>query len=178
MKFLISYHITDEDYIAFNDHHLRYTPFGRKVVRYCHIALILFSLLLLGLFWLWHHDGFVLACQAVAVAVVCGLWLIFFRRSMLENLRRRVRKAHKAGKELFSPHGELTVDFERGTVTDKMEKMTLEVPFSSIEHYYETPTAFYLYNQPRGGFILPFRAFADANEVAAFREMARAVFQK
>lgn len=178
MKFVIPYHITDEDYIAFNDHHLRYTPFGRKVVRYCHIALILFSLLLLGVCWLWHHDGFALACQAVAIAVVCGLWLIFFRRSMLENLRRRVRKAHKTGKELFSPHGELTVDFEAGILIDKTDKMTLEFPFSSVQQYYETDTACYIYVQPQGGIIVPYHIFLKNDEWFAFRECARSAFQR
>ena len=177
MKFTLPYHITDEDYIAFNDHHLRCTPFGRKIVRSIRIALGVFALLLVGLFWLWQQDTTLLIYQIIGVGIVYGLCLLFFRRSVLKTIRRKVKKSHKTGKEMFSPQGELTVDFEAQIIVDKSEKMTLEVPFSSVEQYYETDTAIYIYIQPQGGFILPHHVFVSIDELTAFRENARTAFQ-
>ena len=178
MKFVIPYHITDEDYIAFNDHHLRCTPFGRKVVRNSRIALVSFSLLWVGAFWLCLRDTAVLIVQAIAVGILCGLWMIFWRRAMLKTIRRRVRRSHKTGQERFSPRGELTVDFEAGTLIDKSEKMTLEFLFSAVQAFYETDTACYIYIQPQGGIIVPNHVFLKTDELLAFREHARNAFQK
>lgn len=178
MKFTIPYHITDEDYIAFNDHHLKYTPFGRKVVRNSRIALVAFALVLIGLSWLWESDAVVAISVTVAVAAVCGSFTVFFRRSMLKTLRKNLQKSHKTGRELFSPRGELTVDFEAGILIDKTDKMTLEFPFSSVQEYYETDTACYIYLQPQGGIIVPYHIFLKNDEWFAFRECARSAFQK
>lgn len=178
MKFVIPYHITDEDYIAFNDHHLRYTPFGRKVVRNSRIALAVFALVLIGLCWLWGSDAVTLVSVTVAVTAVGGSFTIFFRRSMLKSLRKNVQRARKTGRELFSPHGELTVDFEAGVLVDKTDKMTLEFPFSSVQQYYETDIACYIYVQPQGGIIVPRHIFLKNDEWFTFRECARSAFQK
>lgn len=178
MKFVIPYHITDEDYIAFNDHHLKYTPFGRKVVRNSRIALAVFALLLIGLCWLWANDAVVTISVAVAVTAVSAAYTVFFRRSMLKTLRKNVQRARKTGRELFSPRGELTVDFEAGILVDKTDKMTLEFPFSSVQQYYETDTACYIYVQPRGGIIVPYHIFLKNDEWCAFRECARSAFQR
>lgn len=178
MKLIIPYHITDEDYIAFNDHHLRCTPFGRKVVRNARIALAVFALLLIGLSWLWANDAIVSGSVTVAVATVCGVAILLFRRSMLNMLPKRVQKSHKTGQELFSTHGELTVDFEAGILIDKTDKMTLEFPFSSVLQYYETDTACYIYIQPQGGIIVPYHVFLSNDEWTAFRDCSRCAFQK
>lgn len=176
-KFIIPYHITDEDYVAFNDHHLRHTPYGRKVVRNGRVALVALSVFILIFFWFQHQDLSILLWQAIGMGAVCLFSCFFFHRSMMRTIRRRVQKSHKTGKELFSPRGELTVDFENRTITDKGEKFHLEVPFSSVQEMYETDTAFYIYIHQQGGFIIPYHLFLRTDELAAFRKSAKAAFQ-
>lgn len=176
MKFVLSYHITDEDYLAFNEHHIRCTTFGRKAVRNGRIGLIALCLIILCFFWFQHNDRLVFLFQCIAVGLVCLLETIFFPRSMMKFTRRKLKKGQKTGKELFSPRGELTVDFENGIIVDKTEKMTLEIPFSSVQQWHETETAFYIYIQPQGGFILPYHDFFSSDDLRSFREIAQKTF--
>lgn len=178
MKFVIPYRITDADYIAFIDHHWRYTPVGRKKIRLVRLACLLIGVVVVLFAWTQHQDASLLGVQAVAVGITSTVLALLARPMMLKLLPARLRRVAKSGTEVFSPSGEYVFDFDNQTLTVNTPKMEAKVPFSSVTAFYETDKAVYLYVETRRAVLIPHNAFHSTEELARFCASARSAFQR
>lgn len=178
MQFTIPYRITDADYIAFIDHHWRYTPMGRKKIRLVQLFCFIIGFVVVLFAWTQHQDTSLVGIQAVAVGITCAVLAVFARPMMLKLLPARLRRAAQSGTELFSPLGEYVFDFDSQTLAVNTAKMNAQLPFSSVTGFYETEKAIYLYVETRRAVLIPYNAFHSTEELARFCASARSVFQK
>ena len=178
MTFTVPYRITDADYIAFIDHHWRYTPMGRKKIRLVQLFCFIIGFVVVLFAWTQHQDATLVGTQAVAVGITCAVMALLARPMMLRLLPVRLRRAAKSGTELFSPSGEYVFDFGEQTLAVNTAKMNAQLPFSSVTAFYETEQAVYLYVETRRAVLIPHHVFHSTEELARFCDNARAAFAK
>jgi hypothetical protein len=114
-------------------------------------------------------DGSSVSSTAASIACAFGFPLILLFVCYL-NPYLAARSLYKSSANLRSP---ILWSFSEKLVTHQMATGTAELLWSSFIKARETREMFLLYPQKRLAFPLPKRAFANEQEIAAFRELIR-----
>ena len=64
--FTVSYQLTDQDYVDFNEHFMRHTPEGKKAFWLVRLTPLLMSVVMLVIAWMDSHDPVPVVILAVA----------------------------------------------------------------------------------------------------------------
>lgn len=174
--FTIPYTITDNDYLAFNNYHLRYTKTGRKALLSMRLIAPVLSLFALILFWIAECDLYFIIVELVAFIIFSIIWWLSARRFMLHSIKRRLKKAHDTDQLLFSPNGQLIFDFENRVIMDITDKAETKISFDKIKTYYETDTAYYFYFSSIQAILLPRHLFHSTEEFISFQNLVHSNF--
>lgn len=170
-----SYLLTDEDYIAFNDHYMTKTKAGRQGLWVMRLLMPLISLLSLALLSILEEDRSFVLSMTVVLAALSAVWMCIAKRMLLSNVRRQLKKPNGPLQKAFSRSGVLTVDFSAGFVLDQTLVAEVKIPLTEISQVAVDKTAYYLYYAPNQAFLLPYRCFGSQGEIQQFYDTFRAV---
>ena len=174
--FTVSYQLTDQDYVDFNEHFMRHTPEGKKAFWLVRLTPLFMSVVMLVIAWMDSHDPVPVVILAVVLGIFFTVWFFLSPRWVLKDVRRNLQKNRKKGLATIMPVGDITVDFENQTLLDKGENAEMKLAFSAIQKFYNGKTAFYLYFAPNQAVVMPYRTFPDMDTLLAFRQQAEAAF--
>jgi len=170
-----SYILTDEDYIAFNDHYMTITKAGRQGLWMMRLLMPLISLLVLALLSILEEDRSFVLSLAVVLAALSVVWMCIAKRMLLSTVRQQLKKPNGPLQKAFSRSGVLTVDFSAGFVLDQTPAAEVKIPLSEITLVAVDNTAYYLYYAPNQAFLLPYRCFGSQGEIQQLYNTFRAV---
>lgn len=164
----IHVHLTDEDYIRFNQFCILHSPQGRRVTLPVRLIFPFMCVVLPLIDWLLGEQTFYffLAYQFLTAAP-CVLWVIFSPRLLSLSARRNVRRLKKVGKLPYTADAEFTWDED--SFTETTENSTSRVPLGEIERFYLTRDYAYVFVDTMRGFIIPrFASHPEIEEFIAF----------
>ena len=173
---IFRYFISDKDYLDFNEHFLLRTRDGRKVLlMYRLITPITFAIFILVRFFI-DNDPIEMVSLVVMCIIAAVIMWFNAHKLLLAVVRHRLKNKNSLENSLFSHEGELIFDFENRLIIDRNPKEEVRVRFENIDVFYESPTSFYLFYAKSKAIILPFTAFANAQDVYAFQRILRDTF--
>lgn len=170
MLYQFNIHLTEDDYVAFNQFHAFESPQGKKLIRNSRMILPVVTVVLAAMVFL--VDG--LSSFAVTYAIVLGLFTVFyvagFQKIMHFVIRKQIKMLKKTGKLPFDPVS--TIAF----YDDKMAEITAsrrtEQGYDAIERVCVVREKYVLlYNSSVGAYILPIpqiRQQANLEELLGF----------
>ncbi len=175
-KWTIPYTIAEQEFVDFNEHHLRCTPTGKKIVLRLRVMFVVAVAALLPLVFIMDTHISVRLVQLAGLAVLVLIAWFITIPYLLFMAKRTAKKKRKPDESIFSRSGQLIFDFENRTITDIGEISEFKIPFQNISVCYETESMFYFYFRVDGAVLLPFRVFSNASSLAEFRELVHQSF--
>lgn len=169
------YTITEQEYLDFNEHHLRKTPAGKKVVLKLRLMAAFIPILTLPLVFLLDTYAVVKVIQIAVIVAFSLIWYFTSIRRML-NATKRALKKQKPEDRLYSSQGQLVFDFENGIIIDTGEKAEVRVLFNNIIMCYETQYMFIFYFGTNRAIMLPYRLFNCAEDLYEFKSIIHSIF--
>ena len=175
-KWIIPYTIAEQEFVDFNEYHLRRTPAGKKSVLRLRVMFVVAVAVFLPLVFIMDTHVSVKLVQVAGLAVIALIAWFLIIPYLLFTAKRTAKKKRKPDESLFSRSGQLIFDFEDRTITDIGEISELKIPFQNISVCYETEGMFYFYFRENGAVLLPFRLFSNASALAEFSELVHQSF--
>ena len=170
------YTLSTDDYLAFNEHYLRYRPSGKKAMRNCRLIFPAVLLPITLLTFLYQKDFTLLIIQLILSSVFCVLWFFFCDRFIVFTMKRRLKKKDSVENTLYSKEGLLVFDFEKRFIKDFGDKTEEKLSFDSVMVCYETNTAFYFYFSEARAVILPYVNIRTQADFLDFRNLVCQTF--
>lgn len=170
MLYQFNIHLTEDDYVAFNQFHSFETPQGKQLIRNSRMILTLVMAVLAALFLI--VDGF--TSFSVTYAVVLGLFTVFyltmFKKIMNRNIQKQIQKLKKTGKLPFDPVS--TIEFHEDRMVEITASRHTEQRYDAMERICVVGERYlFLYYSSVGAYILPIpqiRAQAAPEELLGF----------
>jgi hypothetical protein len=155
----VEYEVTVSDIVDFTWHLLRRNPALRRGYELGFLggpALGLLLLLLTDGGGMWSA----LAKLLVPTIVFSAFYQYFYRKQVISNARASTGSSGSTGRK--------TLTLDSTGLTEVAEGATMSHTWSAIEDVAETGSAVYFYNTPVSAYVVPKRAFATPEAVAAF----------
>ena len=154
MLYQFNIHLTEEDYVAFNQFHSFESPQGKKLIRNSRMILTLVMVVLAALIFL--VDG--LSSFAVTYAIVLGLFTVFyvvgFQKIMNRVIRKQIKTLKKTGKLPFDPVS--AFEFYEDRMAEITTSRHTEQRYDAIEQVCVVREQYLLlYTSSVGAYILP-----------------------
>lgn len=172
----VPYTITDQEYIDFNEHYLRKTPNGKKILLKYRISIVIATILVIPLIFLMDTDMTVKFIQLAVLAVLPIIWISLSVRMLMRSTKKIMKKRSRNGDSHFSRYGQLIFDFENEIIIDSGERAEVRVLFQNVGLCYETESMFYFYFGANQAIILPYRLFNTAEDFYEFQGLVHGYF--
>lgn len=170
MLYQFSIHLTEEDFVAFNQFHSFETPQGKKLIRNSRIAYTLVMVVLAAVVFLIDGLSTFAVTYAVILALLTIVHMVTFRKHMHRNIEKQIRKLKKTGKLPFDP--ESTIEFHADKLVEITASRHTEQRYDAIERICVVRERYlFLYHSSVGAYILPIpqlRAQGNLDEFLAF----------
>ncbi len=175
-KWTIPYTIADQEFVDFNEYHIRHTPAGKKIVLRLRLVFVLAVAVVVPLVFIADTHISIKVIQLAGLAVLTLIVWFLTIPYLLFMAKRIAKRKRKPDESVFSRSGQLIFDFENRTITDIGEISELKIPFENITVCYETESMFYFYFRADGAVLLPFRSFSKSESLAEFQELVHQSF--
>lgn len=151
------YIITEYDYLKFSINHSLYSKSGRQYAVLLKICVpILFAT---PIFDALIYESPTLIPQIIVCTIMSVLWIVFFKKFIAYNARKKMRKMQKSGRLPYNENG--TLIFGEDYIYDKSGSLRSQTPYNVIQAIFTADGAFYIYNSATTAFILPGRFIED-----------------
>ena len=161
----IHVHLTDDDYIRFNQFYATRTKRGKRFLLPLRLMppMVFTPLLLLDV--LKGENGWTFyVIFAILALPGCIAWFFLAPAYLRWSIRRRIPRLKKTGKLPYTPDADFTWDEE--SFTETTENSTHRVPFGEIEHFYVMPDYAFIFVDAMRGYLIP--RFASHPEIEEF----------
>ena len=149
----IHVHLTDDDYIRFNQFYATRTKRGKRFLLPLRVLpFFMFALLLLQWTGEEHEWSFYVA-YLILVLPIGILWVMFVPALFRWLIGRRIPREKKTGKLPYTADSEITWDND--SFTETTEHSTNRVRISEIEHFYLTPAYVFVFINTQQAYIIP-----------------------
>ena len=164
--FTIPCHVTDEDYLDFQYHHMNQTKLDKKTAWIFRLTGPVVVAIVLLLFWIAGADKVLLLLEAVVLTIFAIIWLIRWKQLMMRSLRKKLQKQAKTNQRPYCSQS--TYQFEEDVFIVSDGETEIKSAYSTILQAFVTETALYLYVSPTNAFILPLHHFTGTAQRSEF----------
>ena len=156
----ISVHMTEEDYIKFNEHSFWNSSIGKKQYRMVKYGVPILAFAVLFILWFGFDAD---DLTAIIIAVIFAVYTVFrnlrLKKYFEKNIRKSVMYSKKDGKLPYSEYSELEFGDEYIVETD--ETTVKKVRYSDLVSVGYTEEHIFVYNGAYTAFVIPRRCMAD-----------------
>lgn len=160
--FEFHYNITEDDYVKFNLNHSLHTKIGKRTVLTMQLCVPCIFAVLILLSLIKDISFSFLMTQIIIYGIGSIFWIIFYRKSILRNIKKSVRTMKKSGRLPYTENG--TLIFDENYICEHTALQETKTAYSLIEAIYTTNEALYIYNSAISAIMLPYR-FIESQEV-------------
>ena len=167
MEYQFNITISDNDYIAFNLFHTKYSPQGKNALR--RIRNLSFGLILIIIALKVSADGLTLETGIYAVLLSLFVLLFFFAYKMLMGKLTAllVKSMQNTGKPPYDK--EITFQFREDVFIDTVPSKRTEAGYELIEHIYSFKDRYlFIYVTSMSAHILPISQLKEQLDLEAF----------
>lgn len=162
----LNYKLDDNDYITFNKYHFETSSTGKKALFMFRLIIPFICLMFLIIFFVAESDSSLIITEAIFMAVLSILWVIFAKKMYLISFKRFINKLRKQGKLPYSCEG--TLIFDEEFINDVNPITETKTRYSNIEKLGITETAIYIYFSAVQAYIVPKTCFGSEKEKQDF----------
>lgn len=164
--FVFQYSLTENDYVAFNEYHMAYSP-ATKINRW--VLRLMGPILFLLLFFIMYiiiDDPVLVAVEGVVLPLIFSvLWMVFYRKIIQLQIRGQVKRLAKAGKMPFNR--EITLHFDENAFIAISPDTETKSSYTIIERII-TGKYIYIYIGSMQAYIIPAYVFQNEEHWSAF----------
>ena len=171
----INYQLTKDDYIAFNMHHMNYSPtFKKSIFIQRYIVSIIF---LLVPFILKDSSDIPFLYWLSVFAIVYIAWVAFYDKYLKWNVTRKISQMIDEGKNT-DMLGERSLQLTECGILQTSSLSESKITWDVIEDVVETKEHIFIYINALSGYVIPIRAFANAAQKDEFLGILKSHLQK
>ena len=167
---MISYKLTEQDFIDFNVYHMNNSKTMKKTV----LMQRLFGPLsfIIGIFVAYKITDIPLWYWSICFAIAAVLWFALYPKMLERRIRKQVKKMLSEGQnKILLSDTTLTVNEEGIKCTTEYNETNTK--FSAINKVEITNKHIFVYNNAVSAIIIPLSAFETQNEVDKFHGFLR-----
>ncbi|MDO4170016.1 MAG: YcxB family protein [Lachnospiraceae bacterium] len=170
----IQFHLTDNDYITFNEYHMQHSSSYKKVLLFNKFFGSVVCLVLIVLFFIFSDDLLIIITEAIVLGALSIIMIMRAKNRMRRNIEKQIKAVKKDGRLPYEPDGKLVfTDEEIIEITSDYESRT---NYSLIEKICITDEAVYIYTSSVQACIIPNTSFQDEAEKEQFLTFLRTKF--
>lgn len=167
----ITYQLTKEDCIAFNVHHMGYSPTLKRAL---FIQRYIASLVFLILPFILKGSSDIPFPYWLSVFVIVYIaWVVFYNRYMEWNITRKISKMVDEGKN-SNMLGERTLKLVEDGMIQSSSLSESKTTWDAIVDVIETGEHIFIYTSSLAGYVIPVEVFDTVAEKDEFLNIVRA----
>ena len=151
--------LTDDDYFEYNKYTFLNSPTGKKSLFRQRLQLPIMSAFALIIFFIAKADSTLIITEAIFLAIISILGIIFSKFFFLKRMRRSFNKRKKLEKLPFDEDS--TLLFENEAIISTTAESEMTTKYSRLERIIESDKAVYLYVDSVRAYIIPLRTFSS-----------------
>lgn len=151
--FTYHYTVTENDYLTFNAHTLKYTSQGRKNVWIFRGSFLVVALLVVAIMRVLGAEWWMTLVMAIALAISTVVYGLRAEKEIIKTVEKHMRKAEKKGMPMYSKAG--TIVFSDVSIQDDDGRASIKLPYESVYALHVTYQALYFFLDPRCAILLP-----------------------
>ena len=169
MHYQLKLHLTEEDYLAFNQFHSLQSPFGKKMVRKSQIYFVFAMIFLAALIVLVFGRTTFAMLYAGALGLFTIVYLFLFKKIIKRSIKAQIKHMKSTSKLPYDP--ESTLEFYEDTLVEIAAGKRLEQSYDVLERICIWGEDYiFLYSSSVNAYILPTAQVKAQVDAAAFMD--------